>query len=97
MRSHPSPEGKAPAKTQIGPIEMSTSLIQHESRTLRHELNNKLGIILAHCELMSLEASIDSATSKHLLEIRNAARSIADMIGIRGLSRPHSPKPQESK
>ena len=97
MRSRPSPEGKAPAKRQVAPVERATSLLQHESGKLQHDLSNKLGIILAHCELMSLQASIDTATAKHLSEILDAARSIADMVGVHQPKRQHPVEPQESK
>jgi hypothetical protein len=48
---------------------------------LAHDLNNKIAIILTHCELVSLQVAIDSKASRHLYSIRDAAKCIADMVG----------------
>ncbi len=50
------------------------------TRSLAHDLNNKLGIILTHCDLVSRHIPAESKSSKHLRAIRNAAQAIADLI-----------------
>ena len=48
---------------------------------LAHNLRNKVGTILAHCELISLENPADSKNIAHLYAIRKAAHLIADIVG----------------
>jgi hypothetical protein len=50
---------------------------------LAHDLNNKIAIILTHCELVILQPALDSKASRHLQVIRDAATCIADMVGNR--------------
>jgi hypothetical protein len=50
---------------------------------LAHELNNKIAIILTHCELVILQSALDSKASRHLQVIRDAATCTADMVGNR--------------
>ena len=48
---------------------------------LAHNLRNKVGTILAHCELINLKNPADSKNVKHLHAIRKAAHLIGDMVG----------------
>ena len=48
---------------------------------LAHNLRNKVGTILAHCELINLRNPADSKNVKHLHAIRKAAHLIGDMVG----------------
>jgi hypothetical protein len=64
-----------------------SSSVSHESVlprttcTLAHDLNNKIAIILTHCELVIVQSALDSKASRHLHVIREAAKCIADMVG----------------
>src|SRR5947209_5354447 len=48
---------------------------------LAHNLRNKVGTILAHCELINLENPAASKNIEHLRAIRKAAHLIADIVG----------------
>ena len=48
---------------------------------LAHNLRNKVGTILAHCELINLENPADSKNVEHLRAIRKAAHLIGDIVG----------------
>jgi signal transduction histidine kinase len=68
-------------QTQAQAVHISERLtLIPNSRSLAHELNNKLGIILTHCELVRLQIPAESKSSQHLRAIRNAAQAIADII-----------------
>jgi hypothetical protein len=45
-----------------------------------HDLNNKLGIIITHCDLLQFETGSDPGTRKRLRLIRDAATFIADSL-----------------
>jgi signal transduction histidine kinase len=47
---------------------------------LGHDLNNKLSVILGHCDLLSEHWGKDELAMKHLRVIQEAARHIADRI-----------------
>ncbi len=70
MQSHRSSVSQEPAPPQT-------------TCPLAHDLNNKIAIILTHCELATVRAALDANTSKHLHVIRDAAKCIADMVGNR--------------
>jgi hypothetical protein len=48
---------------------------------LAHNLRNKVGTILAHCELINLENPAASRNVEHLRAIQKAAHLIGDMVG----------------
>jgi hypothetical protein len=45
-----------------------------------HELNNKLGIIVTECDLISLHAASDATLGRHVNTIRNAANDIGGVL-----------------
>ena len=45
-----------------------------------HELNNKLGIIITHCDLLQFQTGSDPGTRNRLRLIRDAATFIADSL-----------------
>jgi len=45
-----------------------------------HELNNKLGIIITHCDLLQFQTGSDPGTSERLHLILDAATFIADSL-----------------
>jgi hypothetical protein len=47
---------------------------------LAHDLNNGLGIIAGHCELMVEQMDPDSESARRLLEVRELAFSMAKKI-----------------
>jgi hypothetical protein len=47
---------------------------------LAHSLLDKLTVIVGHCELLAGTSSEDSASSRHLLLIRQAAQSMASEL-----------------
>lgn len=57
---------------------------------LTHALNNKLGVIMARCELLGSRSHLGAKASKDLLAIRNAAKELAVMI-----SKIEFPTPEE--
>jgi hypothetical protein len=60
-------------------LENPESLARHHYPST-HDVNNKLGVILARCELLSLRPQLDSKSSADLREIRNAAEALAHMM-----------------
>jgi hypothetical protein len=71
-RSHLDASKRQPARQPETPA--------HHSVYLQiHQLNNKLAIILAHCELM--KSRTIPGGLKHLSAIHKAATSIAEMVG----------------
>jgi hypothetical protein len=67
MQSHPSSVSRESAPPQT-------------TCPLAHDLNNKIAIILTHCELVTFRVALDSKASRHLYVIRDAAKCIADMV-----------------
>ncbi len=83
MQSRSSSKLHSPKK-QGHTIQQSEGFAHAQSYPRVHELNNKIAIILAHCELMGLQRSAHaSESSKHLSVIRKAAQSIAEIVANR--------------
>jgi hypothetical protein len=56
-------------------------LVTPDMVQLAHNLRNKVGTILAHCELINLKNAADSKNIEHLHAIQKAAHLIGDMVG----------------
>lgn len=67
-------------RVQVHDRVIGQSVVSAPQCTLIHDLNNALGVVIGHCELLTDFVSKDPGASKHLSAILDAARKMANRI-----------------
>jgi len=68
-----------------------TAFVSSPQCVLAHDLNNGLGVVIGHCELLSDFAPGDETIQRHLNEILTAARKMAAHLKKRTCQNPRMP------
>ncbi len=86
---------QSPAISHTTPPQHTAHSSQNQS-PLIHALNNKLGVILTRCELMSSRPGLDAKSSEDLQTICDAAEAMAEMVRSNEIDQlcPNHPDPQ---